>query len=429
MRKPTVGVVGLGYVGLPLVRTITRKGMRVVGFDIDETKVGRLNRNDSYIRSVPSSTIRKLRRQGKFSATSDFGRIPEVDAILICVPTPLEPSGRPDLRFVRETAKTVGRNLRKGQLVVLESTTYPGTTREIMLPAMERRNRRCGRDFFLAYSPEREDPGNKKFPMEKIPKIVGALDAKSLRAAAALYRRFVPQVVEVSSAETAESAKLLENIYRCVNIALVNELKMCFQRMDIDVWEVIRAAATKPFGFQAFFPGPGMGGHCIPQDPFYLSWKARQFDFATRFIDLAGELNLQMPRYVVARLTEALRARGRKLRGAKILILGLAYKRDVDDPRESPAFQILSLLRARGARSSYHDPHIPKFPSMRHWRKLRVPSVKPTARTLAAQDAVVIVTDHTAIDYGRVVKHAKLVVDTRNATRNVRTGRDKIVRA
>ena len=281
MRKPTVGVVGLGYVGLPLVRTITRKGMRVVGFDIDETKVGRLNRNDSYIRSVPSSTIRKLRRQGKFSATSDFGRIPEVDAILICVPTPLEPSGRPDLRFVRETAKTVGRNLRKGQLVVLESTTYPGTTREIMLPAMERRNRRCGRDFFLAYSPEREDPGNKKFPMEKIPKIVGALDAKSLRAAAALYRRFVPQVVEVSSAETAESAKLLENIYRCVNIALVNELKMCFQRMDIDVWEVIRAAATKPFGFQAFFPGPGMGGHCIPQDRYRRSSMPAR-SFATR---------------------------------------------------------------------------------------------------------------------------------------------------
>ncbi|HEX4046565.1 MAG TPA: nucleotide sugar dehydrogenase, partial [Elusimicrobiota bacterium] len=326
-RTARVAVMGLGYVGLPLVRLFASKGFRVIACDVDRNKVDQLNQGRSYIKSVPSAVIAKHLAAGELMATSDFRHLSKADAIFVCVPTPLTMEGKPDVSSIRATAKAIGSGLRKGQLIVLESTSYPGTTREIMKPELERRGMKCGVDFFLAFSPEREDPGNKTFTMEQIPKIVGGIDDLSRAAAAALYREAVGLVVEVSSCEAAEAAKLLENIYRCVNIALVNELKMCFDRMGIDVWEVIGAASTKPFGFQAFYPGPGLGGHCIPIDPFYLSWKAREYQFNTRFIDLAGELNIQMPYYVMSKLEEALRGQGKKLEGARILMLGLAYKK------------------------------------------------------------------------------------------------------
>jgi UDP-N-acetyl-D-glucosamine dehydrogenase len=347
--------------------------------------------------------------------------------MIICVPTPLTPEGKPDLAPIVNTTKAIAKHLRPGQLVVLESTTYPGTTREVMQPDLEKGGLKCGRDFFLAFSPEREDPGRKDYTNETIPKVVGGMDPESHRAAVALYGAAVKTVVEVSSCEAAEAAKLVENIYRCVNIALVNELKMCFDRMGIDVWEVIRAAATKPFGFQPFYPGPGLGGHCIPIDPFYLSWKAKEFQFTTRFIDLAGEINVQMPYYVVSKLEQALKPRG--LRDAKILVLGLSYKKDIDDPRESPSFKVIELLLTKGAKVVYNDPFFPTFPAMRHYRHLKVAPVGLTEKTLAEQDAVVIVTDHSAYDYAWIVEHAKLVIDSRNATKGVEAGRDKIVKA
>ncbi|HEX7899020.1 MAG TPA: nucleotide sugar dehydrogenase [Planctomycetota bacterium] len=404
-RKAVVGVIGLGYVGLPLVRLFASKGFRTLGFDIDASKVEKLRRGESYIKSVDAKKLKK------FEATSDFARLAEADAIIICVPTPLHEDGRPDLSFIRATAETIAKHLRKDQLVILESTTYPGTTREILKPALDAR----GLPYFLAFSPEREDPGNKRFTNADIPKVVGGIDARSGDLAEALYGSAVVRVVRVSSPEVAESAKLLENIYRCVNIALVNELKMCFQKMGIDVWEVIAAAATKPFGFQAFYPGPGLGGHCIPIDPFYLSWKAKEFQFATRFIDLAGEINVQMPFYVLARLDEALKARGTSVAGARILVLGLAYKKDIDDPRESPSFKIIELLEAKGATVSANDPSFPEIPPMRHYRHLKAKGVALTPKTLAAHDAVILVTDHSAYDYPKIVKHAKLVVDCRGA--------------
>ncbi|HXG62828.1 MAG TPA: nucleotide sugar dehydrogenase [Planctomycetota bacterium] len=422
-RRAVVGVIGLGYVGLPLVRLFATKGFPVLGFDIDPSKIEKLRRGESYIRSVPAETLRRIRR--RFEATADFARLAEADAIIICVPTPLQEDGRPDLSFIRSTADTIARHLRPGQLVVLESTTYPGTTREVLKPPLDRR----GVEYYLAFSPEREDPGNKDWTNADIPKVVGGIDERSRRLAARLYGAAVSRVVEVSSCEVAEAAKLLENIYRCVNIALVNELKMCFERMGIDVWEVIAAASTKPFGFQPFYPGPGLGGHCIPIDPFYLSWKAREFQFATRFIDLAGEINVQMPYYVVGKLEEALKARGRGLAGSRILVLGLAYKRDIDDPRESPAFKIIELLEQKGADVSCHDPFFPAIPPMRHYRHLRAKTVPLRRETLAASDAVVIVTDHSAYDYPWIVRHARLVLDTRNACRGVRSGREKIVKA
>jgi UDP-N-acetyl-D-glucosamine dehydrogenase len=422
-RKAVVGVIGLGYVGLPLVRLFALKGFRVLGFDIDQTKIDRLNRGESYIKSVPSPLLRKF--QKRFEATTDFTRLKEADAIIICVPTPLHEDSRPDLSFVRITARTIGQNLRKGQLVILESTTYPGTTREIMKPELDK----AGVEYLLAFSPEREDPGNKTWTNADIPKVVGGIDERSRAAAAALYGSAVAKVVEVSSCEVAESAKLLENIYRCVNIALVNELKMCFERMGIDIWEVIEAASTKPFGFQPFYPGPGLGGHCIPLDPFYLSWKAKEYQFATRFIDLAGELNVQMPYYVLARLENSFRSRNKTVSGSKILVLGLAYKKDIDDPRESPAFKVIELLEGKGAVVQWHDPSFKKLPVMRHYKHLKAKPVDLTDKALKAVDAAVIVTDHTAYDYPWIVKHAPLVIDTRNACKNVKAGADKVVKA
>ena len=422
-RKAVVGVIGLGYVGLPLVRLFASRGFRVLGLDVDPAKVERLARGDSYIRTVTSSQLKKLGR--RFEPTTDFSRLKECDAVVICVPTPLLPDGRPDLSYIRSTASTVAAHLRKGQLVVLESTTYPGTMREVMKPALDA----AGVEYLLAYSPEREDPGNPDWTTANIPKVVGGIDPKSLKAASALYGAAVKHVVEVSSCEVAEAAKLLENIYRCVNIALVNELKMCFEKMKIDVWEVIRAASTKPFGFHAFTPGPGLGGHCIPIDPFYLSWKAKEFQFSTRFIDLAGEINVQMPYYVVGRLEDALRARGKALAGAAVLILGLAYKKDVDDPRESPAFKIMELLEQKGAKVRVHDPFFPEIPEMRHYPDLKAEAVALTDAVLRGADAAVLVTDHTSFDTARIARLAPLIIDTRNAFKGVKAGRDRIVKA
>ena len=378
---------------------------------------------------MPSSAIAKYLANKQLLATSDFRNLVSADAIFVCVPTLLTVEGKPDVSAIRQTAKAIGATLRRGQLIILESTSYPGTTREVMLPELERRGLKCGLDFFLAFSPEREDPGNKEFTMEQIPKVVGGIDALSRRAAAALYGEVVTRVVEVTSCEAAEAAKLLENIYRCVNIALVNELKMCFDRMGIDVWEVVRAASTKPFGFQAFWPGPGLGGHCIPIDPFYLSWKAREFQFNTRFIDLAGEINTQMPYYVMAKLEEGLRGQGKKLAGARILMLGLAYKKDIDDPRESPALKLLELLLQKRASVVYSDPNIPKFPASEHHKHLKVGSVPVTAEALASIDAALIVTNHSDFDYELIARYAPLIVDTRNACAAQVQWRDKIVRA
>ena len=427
-NKALIGVVGLGYVGLPLVREFTRGGAKVIGFDVDPGKVKALMAGRSYIEHIPSATVKQMLRSGRFQATTDFNRLSRPDCILICVPTPLTHMREPDMTYVEATARQIAPRLRTGQLIVLESTTYPGTTREVMLPILATSGLKVGRDFFLAFSPEREDPGRKDYSTRTIPKVVGGYDRNSLKAASACYRIAIDTVVPVSSCEAAEASKILENTYRCINIALVNELKVLFDRMGIDVWEVIAAAATKPFGFTAFYPGPGLGGHCIPIDPFYLSWKAREYGLTTRFIELAGEVNLAMPHFVVAKLTEALNQRGKPLKGAHVLVLGMAYKKDVDDMRESPSLELVELLKQRGSRVDYNDPHIPKTPRTRE-HDLRMRSVPLTAGRLKGYDAVLISTDHTAYDYQFIVHHAKLVIDTRNATAKVKRGRQKIVKA
>jgi len=414
-KSAVIGVVGLGYVGLPLVREFVRAGYRGLGFDTDSAKVEKLNAGQSYILSVSSETVAKWREDDRFEATADMKRLSEPDALLICVPTPLTPTREPDLRFVEQTGEDIGRGLRKGQLVVLESTTYPGTTAEVLLPRLESlSDLTCATDFYLAYSPEREDPGNPKFSTGTIPKVVGADDRESLSAATAMYSRVVPNVVEVSSTRAAEAVKLLENIFRAVNIALVNELKMLFNRMGMDVWEVIAAARSKPFGFMPFYPGPGLGGHCIPIDPFYLTWKAREYGMPTRFVELAGEINSSIPGYVVGRVMEALNDRGKALKGSKVLIVGVAYKPDVDDPRESPALEIIQLLRNRGAEITYHDPFYPHLGGFRKY-DFEYDSVPLTRENLVGSDCVLIVTNHSTIDYQLVVNAASLVVDTRNA--------------
>ncbi len=419
-REATVGVIGLGYVGLPLARAFAEAGYRVIGFDVDAKKVDRLERGESYVAAVPTPILQQLREKGKFRATTDFDRLRDVDAMCICVPTPLTEHKDPDTSFIEKTGDAIGPRLRAGQLVVLESTTYPGTTDEILRPRLEKASGlKAGKDFYLAFSPERENPGQEQFRMTNIPKVVGADDGDSRRAVAELYKPAVSQVVEVSSTRAAESTKLLENIYRCVNIAMVNELKMLFDRMKIDIFEVIEAAKTKPFGFQAFYPGPGLGGHCIPLDPVYLSWKAREFDMTTRFIELAGEVNTKMPEWVIEKCMDALNDRGQCMKGSKVLMLGVAYKNDLDDVRESPALELFDLLKKRGANVVYHDPHIPFVGRGRHY-EINQESVALDERTIAEQDMVLIVTDHSRVDYAKVCKHAKLVVDTRNATKDVR---------
>jgi UDP-N-acetyl-D-glucosamine dehydrogenase len=441
-RDATVGIIGLGYVGLPLVCTIAEAGLRVAAFDVDRAKIDKLGSGESYIRHIPADRVRRIRstsadvaalaRGGRgFVPTADFADLRHCDAVIVCVPTPLTEGREPDLGYVRDTAETIARTLRAGQLVVLESTTYPGTTDEVMRPVLERGGLRIGRDFLLAFSPEREDPGNPRFSTRSIPKIVGGVTAECGVAAAALYGVFIERVVPVSSARVAESAKLLENIYRSVNIALVNELKMLFDRMEIDVWEVIDAAATKPFGFTPFYPGPGLGGHCIPIDPFYLTWKARHYDFSTRFIELAGEINTGMPYYVVDRVAEALGERGVALARSSVLVLGIAYKKDVDDLRESPSLKVLEVLESRGARVAYNDPYVPSLRArrLRHYDTFQLDSAPLDAATLGAADCVLIATDHSDYDYERIVAESRLVVDTRNATRAVKVGREKIVKA
>jgi len=419
-REIKVGVIGLGYVGLPLVRIFLQKGFEVVGFDIDRRKVEWLNQGKSYILHVRAEELKSYLDQGKFRATADFSELAGMDAILICVPTPLDAHRNPDLTFVIQTTETIARYLRPGQLVVLESTTYPGTTDEVMLPILARTGLKVGEDFYLAYSPERENPGDKNFSTEKIPKVVGGLTRHCLEVARALYDEVVVKTVPVSSTRVAEATKLLENIFRSVNIAMVNEMKMIFDRLGIDIWEVIEAASTKPFGFMPFYPGPGYGGHCIPVDPFYLTWKAKEVDFPTKFIELAGEINTRMPYYVVDRTIEALNARGKAINGAKILVLGIAYKKDVDDQRESPALKIISLFKKRGARVSYHDPYVPHSFGHREYPDLDLKSVPLTARRLRQSDAVVIATDHSIIDYNWVARNSPLVIDTRNAIKKKR---------
>jgi UDP-N-acetyl-D-glucosamine dehydrogenase len=426
-KEALIGIIGMGYVGLPLVLRFCEEDFRVLGFDVDPKKVATLKRGKSYLKSIPSSRVSQFVQSGHFDVTDNFSRLDKPDCILICVPTPLTEKMEPDLQYIEKTTEAILQNLRKGQLIVLESTTYPGTTEELILPRLESSGLKVGKDFFLAFSPEREDPGNKRFTTHQIPKVVAGVTPSCHRVVIALYSQIIRKVVPVSSPRVAELTKLLENIYRSVNIALVNELKMLTDRMGIDIWEVVEAASTKPFGFSPFYPGPGMGGHCIPIDPYYLSWKAREYDFTTRFIFLAGEINVHIPYYVVAKIQDALNARGKSLRRARILILGVAYKKDVDDARESPALPIMNLLQKKGATILYHDPYIPFLPSFRKY-SFKLNSSPLTEQLLRRIDAAVVVTDHS-IDYQRIVRLAPLIVDTRNVTKNMKQWKKKIVKA
>jgi UDP-N-acetyl-D-glucosamine dehydrogenase len=413
-RSATVGVIGLGYVGLPLVMQFVKSGFRSIGFDLDHEKIRHLEAGKTYIKHIPDEETRLLKFSGRFLPTEDFSRLKDADCIIICVPTPLNQHREPDLSFVFNTTNMVAKYLRNDQLVVLESTTYPGTTDEDMRKILEATGMKAGRDFFLAFSPEREDPNNKHYSTSTIPKIVGGYTPECLKVANAMYSAVVEKTIPVSSCRVAEAAKLLENIYRAVNIALVNELKVLFDRMDIDIYEVIEAAKTKPFGFQAFYPGPGLGGHCIPIDPFYLTWKARQYDFHTRFIELAGEINTSMPYYVVDKVIEGLSKKAKPIANAKVLVLGLAYKKDIDDTRESPSLKLIELLSHRGALVDYNDPYVPRTRKMRKY-VLKKDSVDLTRESLGSYDCVVIATDHTCYDYEMIVKNSALVVDARNA--------------
>jgi UDP-N-acetyl-D-glucosamine dehydrogenase len=430
-RDYIIGVVGMGYVGLPLAMTAIKSGFRVIGFDIDEARVALLNRGESGIKHIPSGAVASAIKEDRFHATTNLDRLSEPDALLIAVPTPLSKQREPDLTYVEKSTRAIARTLRAGQLVVLESTTWPGTTAEIMKPILEASGLKAGQDFFLAFSPEREDPGNASYETATIPKIVGADDEASLKLACALYDRLIVRTVPVSSTATAEAVKLTENIFRSVNIALVNELKLIFDKMGIDVWEVIDAAKTKPFGFMPFYPGPGLGGHCIPIDPFYLAWKAREYQITTRFIELAGQINTDMPHYVVDRLVEALdRLTGRGLNGAKILIIGLAYKKNIDDTRESPSLKLIDLIERRGAVADYHDLFVPEIPPTReHGALAGRKSVALTTEMISSYDAVVISTDHDNVDWAMITSHARIVIDTRNVcARNGLIG-DTIVKA
>jgi UDP-N-acetyl-D-glucosamine dehydrogenase len=426
-RRARVGVLGLGYAGLPLAEAFVQAGFAVLGYDVDLEKVQSLRRGQSYLGHFTADRVKALRATGRFEASGDEERLADADVLLICVPTPLTTARDPDLSAVQAAASAIARQLRPDRLVVLESTTYPGTTRSVVLPILEESGLRAGQDFFLAYSPEREDPGNREHTTASIPRVVGGVDDISGRLGAQFYGMAVRQVVPVSSAEVAEACKVLENTYRAVNIALVNELKVLYQRMGIDVWEVIEAAKTKPFGYQPFYPGPGWGGHCIPIDPFYLAWVGRKFGVPARFVELAGEINTAMPLFVVERLTDALNERQRAVRGSKVLLLGTAYKRDVDDCRESPGLELLALLTRKGAEVCYNDPHVPRLHSARHGFDLASETL--TEELLREQDAVLIITDHSAYDWQWIVTHARLVIDTRNATHGVQGPCDHIIKA
>jgi len=417
-KKAVIGIIGLGYVGLPLVLRFGEVGFNILGFDTDDQKVVSLNRGESYIKHIPGAGIARLRQTSQFEATSDMSRLSEPDVLLICVPTPLDANREPDLQFVVDTTRLIAAVMRPGQLISLESTTYPGTTDEVMLPLLPK-NLQVGQDYFLVYSPEREDPGNTQFEVRTIPKVVGGMTPACLEHGVALYAQVIDQVVPVSTTRAAELSKILENTYRAVNIALVNELKMLCLRMGIDIFEVIEASKTKPFGFQAFYPGPGLGGHCIPIDPFYLTWKAREYDFSTRFIELAGDINSNMPYFVVTRLMEVLNEHAKALKNSKILVLGLAYKKDIDDNRESPAMKIIQILKEKGAVVDYNDPHIPRCRGMRHYPGVDLSSVPLSEAVLQSADCVLLITDHSAYDCQWIASKAKLIVDTRNAFKGV----------
>lgn len=424
-KKAVIGVVGLGYVGLPLSLEFSKNGFKTIGFDIDEKKIPILNKGKSYIKHIKNSEINNAVKSSRFSATSDFSKLSKVDAIIICVPTPLNEHREPNLSYIENTAALISKYLRKGQLVSLESTTYPGTTEEVLLPMLENAPRIqngksknikkfiVGKDFFLSFSPEREDPNNKNYKTATIPKVVGGVTKNCLRIAQKLYSMVVIKAVPVSSTRAAEATKLLENIYRSVNIALVNELKMVFDSMNIDIWEVIEAAGTKPFGFNPFYPGPGLGGHCIPIDPFYLTWKAREYDINTKFIELAGEINTFQPYYVVNRALETLNKFKKTLSNARVLILGVAYKKDIDDMRESPSLKLIDILQSKGAKVDYHDPFIPKLPPTRKY-KFEMKSVKLDKKTLEKYDLAILSTDHSNFDYKLIAEHANIILDTRN---------------
>lgn len=428
-RQAHVGVVGLGYVGLPLIIEFGKAGFPVTGLDVDRSKVERLNEGKSYIKHISSEAIERLNRTGRFQATTDFANVSKLDCILICVPTPLNANRDPDMTYIESTAKQLAPHLvkGKGQLIILESTTYPGTTREVLVPALETGSGlKEGQDFYTAYSPEREDPNNRKYSTATIPKVIGADSEYSLKAAQALYEAVIERTVPVSNTMTAEATKLMENIFRSVNIALVNELKIIFDRMGIDIWEVIEAASTKPFGYMPFYPGPGLGGHCIPVDPFYLTWKAREYEISTRFIELAGEVNVGMPEFVLQKILLALNGAGKSLKGSRILILGVAYKKDVDDERESPSFKVMDLLTRYGAEVDYNDPYIPVIGPKREYPQF-VGEKSVSLESIGNYDATVILTDHTCYDFQTIVDRSKIVVDTRNACKNVKS--DKIVKA
>lgn len=403
----TLGVVGLGYVGLPLAVEAGKAGLTVVGLDVDERKVDAVSHGESYIKDVPAEEVAELVASGRLSATSDFSAVSRCDAVSICVPTPLDEHMAPDVSYIVAAGEAIAPHIKPGALVVLESTTYPGTTEEVLKPILERHGRTVGEDLFLAFSPERVDPGNPVYQTKNTPKVVGGVTAGCTERAVALYSRFIDTVVPVSTTRAAEMTKLLENIFRCVNIALVNEMLMLCDRMGVDIWEVIEAAKTKPFGFMAFYPGPGLGGHCIPIDPYYLSWKAREYDFHTEFIELSGKVNEQMPYYTLSRLMQALNTRKKALAGSRVLMLGVAYKADIDDVRESPATKIAKMIRDAGADLVYHDPYVPEFDGMR--------SIELTPETVASADIVLLITGHRNVDYAMVVEHAQLILDTRNA--------------
>jgi UDP-N-acetyl-D-glucosamine dehydrogenase len=428
-HKAIIGVIGLGYVGLPLVLRFGEEKFNVLGFDVDPEKVSKLMAGESYIRHIDAKKIQSAVKDKRFEATTDFKRLAEADCIIICVPTPLTEKQDPDLQYIEKTGDAILPTLRKGQVISLESTTYPGTTEEVLLERFKKTGLKVGEDYFLVFSPEREDPGNPKFSTRTIPKVVGGVTPACLEIGKALYEQVIDKVVTVSSTRAAELVKLLENIYRSVNIALVNELKLLCHRMDIDIWEVIDAASSKPFGYTPFYPGPGLGGHCIPIDPFYLSWKAKEYNFSTRFIQLAGEVNTAIPHYVVERVAGALNDRSKSIRGSKIMMLGVAYKKDVDDVRESPALEIMELLDDKGATLTYSDPYIPRLHKMRKHDFSHMASTELTEDALKSHDVVLITTDHTVFDYQKIVDNAQLVVDTRNATRKVTRGREKIVSA
>ena len=427
-KTAKIGVIGLGYVGLPLLHAFHKAGYPVIGFDVDPRKITALHKGENYLKHLGADMVSSMKKAGRFDATADMSRLGEADAVIVCVPTPLGRHMEPDMTFIEKASDDIARTLRPGQLIVLESSTYPGTTREIMLPRFVAKGLKLGQDFFVAFSPEREDPGRKDHNTQTIPKLVGGIDKSSGKLAVSLYENAIAKIIPVSSAEVAEAAKLLENIYRCVNIAMVNELKMVFDKMGINIWEVIEGAKTKPFGFQAFYPGPGLGGHCIPIDPYYLTWKAREVGMPTRFIELAGEVNHHMPEYVVKKTVEALNQQGKAVSGAKILILGLAYKPDIDDVRESPSFELIELLEHYNAVVDYNDPLVPATHKMRQ-HDLQMQSVPLNPQTLAGYDCVLIATNHSVYDWQMIADHARLIVDTRNAMQLINGRRDHIVLA